>query len=62
MDEPMNLEALARRVYELNRGPVPWDALSEARRSELIAAYWRARSAYRVVEARETRIEVRSSP
>lgn len=52
----MNLEALARRVYELHHGRVPWERLSEARRSELIAAYWRARSGYGAVEAREARI------
>lgn len=52
-----DLETLARRAYELQRSPVPWDRLPESRRSELIAAYWRARSAYGVTEARETRID-----
>lgn len=54
----MSLEALARRVYELHRG-VGWDALPEATRSALIAAYWRARSGYEVgrTEPREVRIE-----
>lgn len=53
------LETLARRVYELHRSPVPWDALPESRRSELIAAYWRARSGYEAGRTmpRETRIE-----
>lgn len=53
------LEALARRVYELHRGRVPWDQLPEATRSALIAAYWRARSGYEAgrTEPREVRIE-----
>lgn len=52
-----DLEALTRRVYELHRGQ-GWDALSEARRSALIAAYWRARSQYEAgrTEPREVRI------
>lgn len=60
----MNLEALARRVYELHskrsRSPVrPWESLPEPERSALIAAYWRARSAYEQGrrEVREVRIE-----
>lgn len=52
------IEACARRVYELHRakdarrrrsheGPIPtWDELPEPARSQLIAAYWRARSSY----------------
>lgn len=54
----MNLEACARRVYELHRGRVPWDALSEPTRSQLIAAYWRARSEYEAgrTEPREVRV------
>lgn len=66
----MNLESLARRVYELHRardvsrgrcrGPVPtWDQLPEPTRSRLIAAYWRTRSSYDAGRRppRETRIE-----
>ena len=51
------LEALARHVYELYRArdvrrgrsrvPIPtWDQLDEPTRSQLIVAYWRARSSY----------------
>ncbi len=55
----MNLEALARRVYELHRGRPAWDELPEAERSRLIATYWRARSGYDQGrrEPREVRIE-----
>lgn len=52
------LEACARRVYDLHRardakrrrsneGRIPaWDELPESARSAAIAAYWRARSSY----------------
>lgn len=54
----IDIEACARRVYELHRardakrgrsreGRIPaWDELSEPTRSRLIASYWRARSSY----------------
>jgi hypothetical protein len=52
-----DLEACARRVYELHRArevrrgrsraPIPtWHQLDESTRCRLIAAYWRARSQY----------------
>lgn len=55
----LDLEACARRVYELHHGRVPWDALPEATRSRLIAAYWRTRSSYEAGRQvpRETRID-----
>lgn len=55
---PGELEACARRVYELHRagaakhrrsheGRIPtWDELPEPKRSRLIAAYWRVRWSY----------------
>ena len=65
----MTLEVCARRVYELHRArdvrcgrsraPIPtWDQLDEPTRSQLIAAYWRARSSYDAGrrEVREVRI------
>jgi hypothetical protein len=54
----VNLEPLARRVYELHRCQPPWDTLPEATRSRLIAAYWRARAGYEQGrrEVREVRI------
>jgi len=55
------LEAYARRVYELHRaqdlqrkrrsseGRIPtWEELDEPTRTQLIAAYWRARASYEV--------------
>lgn len=53
-----NLEACARRVYELHRSWPPWSALPEAERSRLIAAYWRVRSRYEIGRQlpRESRI------
>ena len=66
---PGELEALARRVYELhrerdlargrNRARIPtWPELDEPTRSQLIATYWRARASYEVGrrEPREVRI------
>lgn len=55
----VTIEALARRVYELHRCHPPWDALPEATRSRLIAAYWRTRASYEQGrrEPREVRIQ-----
>jgi hypothetical protein len=59
-----DLEALARRVYELHRehgrNPGPrWDELPEPERSQLIVGMWRLLVSYEVgaSEPREVRIE-----
>lgn len=65
-----DIEACARRIYELHRvheakhrrsndGRIPaWDEMPEPARCALIAAYWRVRSSYDASrrEPREVRI------